>query len=288
MDRILCIDIGGTRIKAAILKNGMSLEELKEVEVKVINSLGWLNKSLPKILSKSNEHSLNYIGRDFDKYDRISVGVPLTVKEGGKVVSGHYVRKFGVPADLKNKFEKEADCKVKVVSDVKAWIKGTLNYFNISNIKVKYPCLFIICGTAIGIGYATSNIEINYFDISDEYEKFRNISKVVNENVEAGWMIHRIIGKSFFEWVRKEKSHWNYKNIQKKYTVRLAALLKDMEVMNLCEYSDINTIFFGGGNVDYISNQINEATNKSVFVLDKRTLEVKPTLLPLLSHIDLT
>jgi len=40
--KVLCIDVGGTRIKASILKPNMKLNDLKEVKVLATRTIGWL------------------------------------------------------------------------------------------------------------------------------------------------------------------------------------------------------------------------------------------------------
>ena len=56
--KIMCVDIGGTRIKAAILPEQLDAEILSRKRVVVMRSLGWLNEHMPKLLSSAHPASL--------------------------------------------------------------------------------------------------------------------------------------------------------------------------------------------------------------------------------------
>jgi hypothetical protein len=71
MSNILCIDIGGTRIKAAILNNNIDLNSLRNTKVEIIRSLGWLNSSLPSIISKNHPASIIQQYTSLTDYDKI-------------------------------------------------------------------------------------------------------------------------------------------------------------------------------------------------------------------------
>ena len=101
MSRTFCIDIGGTRIKSAILKDDITLDELKLVQPKVTRTLGWLNESLPDIVPFLDDGST---------YDRVSISIPDDVLSNGREIVGYLPGAYKVPRDLAEKCEDITGC----------------------------------------------------------------------------------------------------------------------------------------------------------------------------------
>lgn len=58
MKHTLCIDIGGTRIKSAVLPEHPTLEQVRKASPMVIRTRGWLNHSLTKLIDPGHWTSL--------------------------------------------------------------------------------------------------------------------------------------------------------------------------------------------------------------------------------------
>jgi hypothetical protein len=288
MPNILCIDIGGTRIKAAILNDNITTEELKKINVTTIGTLGWMNNSLPQIIDKNHSASLICENGNLEHYDSITIGVPLKVVDNGKSVEGHYTQ-FGVPENLLEAFKEKANCDTVITSDSIAWLQGTLKYFQLSSIEIEFPCLAVILGTGVGLAYSDSHTKIKGLELNEHNYYFENLSDVLNEDIHMGGRIHDVLGEKFFQYVKDTKRSWTYVEIQNEYTERLIAFLKDSKETTLYNYKDIRSIIIGGGNSKYLCfSSLQSNLDKSIYNLDKNYLKVNPDLIPLLGLLALS
>lgn len=288
MKKTLCIDIGGTRIKAAVLKDNIDLQSLKSTKVEVIRSLGWLNSSLPQILSRQHPGSLLQKSSCLKQYNCVSLSVPVKVIDRGAEIKGHYADKYGIPRNLKKAFEEVCNCKVTVRNDSVCWLSGALNYSHLCSIKVEFPCLIIAFGTGVGIAEAEQAAYVNGLDLSSQDMDFSNLSNISGQLTDKGWKVHACLGEKYFQWIKNERRGWTYTNIQEDYTKRIAAFIKDIKEKNLFSFEGIRTVFIGGGNAEYIqSSTLEEKIHKRIHMLTASNLKINPDLIPLLGQIKL-
>jgi hypothetical protein len=97
--RVLCVDIGGTRVKAAILYPGITLEELQRVSTIAFDSKEWLSEDLPRLFKDDIVGSLS--NRMGSCYDQVSIGVRSPVMNGEYCV----VPKEHLPLEMKKECE---------------------------------------------------------------------------------------------------------------------------------------------------------------------------------------
>ncbi len=289
MKNILCIDIGGTRIKASILKDDIDLQSLKNTKVEVIRSLGWLNSSLPEIISKQHPAGLLRKSSALSQYDSVSLSVPLKVIDNGAEVKGYYTDKFGVPRNLKKAFEDVCGCEVVIKNDSACWLSGALNYSRLCPMNIEFPCLFIALGTGVGITFSEHMPAVHGIDLSSIGFYFLNLSKISKRLVDQGWQVHGCLGEKYFNWVESEHREWTYYNIQEDYTKRVTAFLKDIKAVKSINYNNIKTILIGGGNAEYInSTLLKEKIQKHIYMFTAGSLQINPDLIPLLGQIKLS
>lgn len=282
MENILCIDIGGTRIKASILNKNISLKELENLNVESMETLGWLNNSLPQIISKNHFASLINLDERLEDYDAIAIGVPCKVNNEEKKVSGYYVDKYGVTPNLMEAFKERANCEIMITNDIIAWMRGALNYFKLSSNEIKFPCLAIILGTGVGLAYSDSFTKIEGIEASEQNYNFSNLSYASDENVYKGYQIHKILGGAFFRNVKSRYKKWNYLKIRNEYTDRLLGFFNDIEEGNLFNYKAVKSIIIGGGNSKYVClSSLKCSLNKSIYILNQDLLTINPDLIPL-------
>lgn len=288
MSNILCIDIGGTRIKAAILRDNIDLFTLKNTKVEVVRSLGWLNSSLPEIVSKTHPASIFQKNSNFNDFDYISIGVPVQVIKDGNEICGHYVQKRGLPRDLKQSFENQCNCRVVIINDAVCWLSGAINYYSLCGIKIKFPCLFIALGTSVGIGYAELMHHIENLELSNHNHRFTHLSQVSGQLIDNGGKAHACLGEKYFNTIKNDHKDWTYLNIKTEFTKRIIALLSDIKDKNIVNFADLKTIFIGGGNAEYVDFDIlRNKLEKHVFMITSNNVDINPDLIPLLGQINM-
>lgn len=288
MKNVLCIDVGGTRIKAAILRDNIDLQSLKNTKVEVIRSLGWLNSSLPQIISKQHPSSIFQKNNSLNQYDCVSLSVPVKVIDNGAEIRGYYVEKYGVPKDLKKAFGDECNCEVAVKNDSVCWLSGALNYSRLCSMKIEFPCLFIALGTGVGIAFSEQMHTVRGFDLSSLDIHFLYLSNISKQLIDKGWKVHACLGGKYFYWVQSEHREWTYLKIQEDYTKRIIAFLKDIKEKKAISFENVKTIFIGGGNAEYINYAIlQEKVHKNINMFTACNLQINPDLIPLLGQIKL-
>jgi len=283
MNRILCIDIGGTRIKSAILWDNMDLDSLKDTKIEIIRSLGWLNSSLPQIISKTHPYSLVNKNSNLGNYNSISLSVPAKIINSDMEILGHHIEKRGLPKNLKKSIEDEANCEVFICNDAVCWLSGSISYCSLCSISIDFPCLLITLGTGVGAAFSKHINHIEDLEISNVHGRFPQLSKASNQVIDTGWKVHACLGEKYFNWVKNEQKHWTYLKIQEDYNNKVLSFLLDIKQKNLADFESIKTIFIGGGNADYLNNDVlSSSLNKNVYVLSSSNLQINPDVIPLL------
>ena len=275
MSRTFCIDIGGTRIKAAILKDDITLDELKLVQPKVVRTLGWLNESLPDIVPFLDDGST---------YDRVYISIPDDVLANGREIIGYLPGAYKVPRNFAERCEDITGCPVALVNDAVAWTKGIGNYFRLQGRldDIVYPSASIIFGTGVGFAYSSGETDTNVTSNPISACSYGNLSKAAGKEIKEAYEIHGIIGETFFDWVRSDHRDWDLLRISEEYTKRVVAFLKDVQP----SLGKLETLFIGGGNVRYvISHQVKDALGIEVHSLIQEELKLNPDLIPLVGLI---
>lgn len=276
----LCIDIGATRLKCAVLPRPTNWEDLSGLQTDAMRILGWLNRSMEDLLNPRNGVALNHARRQLPACDSIAIGLCTELDASGKI-SGH-LRGRGVPADLKERFERQTGKRVILINDAEAWLRGALTYCELNPSKpggsvAGKRSLALIFGTAVGWASGKDPKCV----VPEEFNpgfKATHLSKAAGTNVD-GWAVHRILGKPFFDWVARDKPDWSYPTIRKEFTRRVIALHKDIESLR----GRPDTLFIGGGNAEYVSiREVEKSLGVPVIVLREPELEIPPDLVPLL------
>jgi predicted NBD/HSP70 family sugar kinase len=126
MKSILCIDIGGTRIKSAVLPESPTFNQVKNAPTMVVRTLGWLNHSLPKLIDPRHWSSLaaHYRNQGIH-YDSVALSVPGVIDGEGRFKRSDLIHgPAKVPEELLEALRKTAGCPVTVIKDADAWMMG--------------------------------------------------------------------------------------------------------------------------------------------------------------------
>ncbi len=243
MKKVLCIDVGGTRIKAAVLPERLTDSVLAGQPVCVLGSLGWLNRSLPELLSPDNPFSLvNQPGVAAD-YDAVAIGVP------GPVVDGRFLRTdLDVPEELGREFQCFTDKPVSVVKDADAWTIGAATWTLRADQEIVYPALGLTLGTAAGVSLALGPDRFRSLEVSAMAVHFAETERASGYAIDQNWKVHHVLGNPFFEWVRADKRHWTRRRVQQEYSKRVVAFLRDLR-----SCLTLRSVLLGGGNAVFVS-----------------------------------
>lgn len=270
--KVLCVDIGGTRVKATILHPGITLQELQGITTIAFDSKEWLNEDIPQLFNADISGGLpERIGAP---YDQVSIGVRGPVMDGAYCV----VPKEHLPREMKKKCQEAAKCPVFLECDTGAWTRGALYWQSLIKQDVPYPCMGITLGTGIGVTLISSpndiiNIEISLIDTP--FQRLFELTKNQPLKQEYGRPApHDAIGMPYFLWMHKEYPFYDPKMLQNDYNARMVAFVKDMQEYLLNKLGvEVNSIMIGGGNSRFlVSQDLENALGKSIILLSPEAI----------------
>ncbi|WP_461783983.1 Hsp70 family protein [Prosthecobacter sp.] len=283
---VLCIDVGCTRIKAAVFVENPSLEALTATKSVSITSLGWLNHSLPELLSPDKCNGLSgHFGKNQIRYDRISISVPGPVDNQGQFLRDDLTGPLiNCPRDLKKQLQQVSGKSVHVVKDADAWLLGFLQYERLKLKKTQYPVLLMAFGTGIGVSIADKEERIYSVELSSFKHTIWNELRLVSGiNFAQSFEVHRIIGRPFFEWIEKAHPEWDRMRICEEFSKRIRAAYNDFTPFIAERFGKISTLVLAGGNAEYINFSNNKYhTDFQVVTIEDRNAEIKSDLISLL------
>jgi hypothetical protein len=274
LDFVLCVEVGGTRIKAAVMTSMPTLEKLERVQTMAFSSEPWFNQNLFSLFQQSVESPLSSL-----------VAMPhsmtsLTIK-GAVYENGLYPRgpRQGLPIQLKEALESHMKQPVMVENDAISWARGAITYLEIQSQKIYYPALAITLGTGVGGALLESKNSICGLEVSSMDCPFSHLKGAIEPSERLN--PHITLGQSFFD---------HYGQILKDdemltvYNKRFYSMIEDIsEHVQKLFSVHISSILVGGGNSRLI--QIPSNYGKSVSVLSPQNLEahkVSPDLIQLL------
>jgi hypothetical protein len=285
---ILCVDIGGTRIKYTELPPNSKLDDIKNVRPYTLRSLGWLNGNFPQLFSKDHWAGI-FSNKNNFKAKEIAVCVPGPVSNG-KYFMRHDLIGRGMPKNLKETIERFSNLHVTgLIKDADAWAIGVEKYLKATHTEVDYPILSLTFGTGVGVSIIKSPSEYHSIEISSAPCEFHHLSDKSGSNVEVSWKVHHRIGAQFFDWVAGERTEWSYDHIRKEFSKRINAFILDLVKLLPKELRGFKTIILTGGNSEYVSvRSLKESSGKKVITFWSRKLDVNPDVIPLLglSHFN--
>lgn len=285
MSATLCIDIGQTLIKAAVLKDDdvRSVKDLREVRTHVIPTLGWLNESFSRLVDESYWPSLTH-NHSFAEYDRLAVTIPAKVI-GGRLSPQSPLLQWGMPEDpaqaLRESLRRD-DLEIRIVNDAHAWLEGAIAYFRMAGKKITFPCALIALGTGIAFAYAETKEQFRLVEFVEEPLDWTPLRKVAGVTAE----VYEILGEPFFESVRHEHKDWDFERICEEFSGRFTAFLN-----TVLPRFPFKTLFIGGGHADYLhrADIRTDTPVDQVFALRgrKRDIDIDADLIPLLGLLRL-
>jgi hypothetical protein len=286
MKHILCIDIGATRIKSAVLPECPTFDQVKNAPSMVVRTLGWLNHSLPKLIDPGHWSSLaaHYRNQGIH-YDAVALSVPGVIDGEGRFKRPDLVQgPAKVPEQLLEALRKSAGCPVKLIKDADAWMMGFQAYGKAQEIEIEYPVVLMAFGTGLGISAASSPDNVASIEAGERpAHSWKMLSTASGFNLTEGWHVHKIIGRPFFEFVEVSHQEWDHLKIRDEYTKRVKAALQD--ILPWIEGSlgrPVRTIVIAGGNAEYVSVRTLSEDGRNVISLTDRLSSLPPDLITVL------
>ena len=274
----MCLDIGGTRVKAAILPKSLTADAVTALSVFTMRSLGWLNASLPELLNADNWASVVSRLSSYGEFAEVAIGVPGAVRDGRFLRSD-----INVPVDLRDRFSEFINTEVTLVKDADAWMVGATAYSEMWERPMHFPWSVFTFGTGVGLSLARDSKHFESLELSEWPESFPSLASAAGVAIDVPWQVHAILGKDFFEWVAASKRHWSYPRIREEFTRRVVALLNDLMTSSESPLHGSRTLTVGGGNAEYVSlRSLASHTGCDVRSLSRQSLGIDPDLIPLL------
>ncbi len=279
-EKRLCIDIGATRLKWSVLPRAINGEDFPGMQTYSMRTLGWLNSSLEDLLDPDNWSGINHARRQLPAYDSIGIGICTQLTASGKIFGN--LRGRGVPADLKERFERQTGKPVILMNDAEAWLRGAVTYCESRPATPGvghpgYPSVALVLGTGVGWAWAK---DAEWVAPKEFVHGFAapHLSKAAGMKSDDG-AVHQVLGKPFFEWVDGKNPGWSYPTIREEFTKRVVALLQDVGQLR----GSPRTIFICGGNAEYVSiREIAKSIGVPVIMFREPELAIQPDLVPLL------
>lgn len=244
--QILCVDVGGSRIKCALLSRRATLEDLKNTSVSIYDSSKWLNGTFPKVFEAMPKESITS-----------SLGIHVAMP--GKIIDHAFFERddISVPRSLKDEIEKNTGVTAFLESDDVTWLRGMIEFQKLRKKKIQYPCACIAIGTGVAVSIALSDTQCVSFQI-EKCREFKALERNTGVQLKHLWEVHQLIGREFF--ATASENQMSESSIREEHTKRVSALIEDL--MNKFREDGINieSLFIGGGNSRYLT--LNELKTK--------------------------
>lgn len=274
----LVADIGGTRVRAAVLPDTLSREVLAGTRTSAIRSIGWLNGTLPAILSPDHWASL---ARDLQPFDSVVIGIPGCVDRSGNL-DGWLVRQRGVPGDLQRHVERAWSKPVRLMNDAEAWGRGATEILRLASIANLFPSCCLTLGTGLGMSLRYRDGSVLPVEIGDFPGPLRFLRDACHQDLPDAWRAHHVVGRPFFDWVHDEQPAWDYDRVRHEFTTRVAALVRDVLPWLQGRTGPLRQVVIGGGNAEFLSARgLQERVGLPVIVLRRGVIPFDPDLVPL-------
>lgn len=274
MTTTLCIDVGGSRVRAAVMEGTESLSSLRRKRVTSVRSLGWLNETLPQLVDPSNAASI--AARIGDSYEAIAVAVPGAVRDGMFTRTG-----LAVPRDLADAFARASGRKTIVMNDAEAWATGSVRFAALSGKSFALPALVLVLGTGVGCAIVLDEGRTVAVEISAWPLPFAQLESVAGRAIDESWQAHAMVGHPFVEWVASDKPGWSFERICREYTRRIRALLEDVAPELSRLHGEFRTLVIAGGNADLVDvHKLSLVSN--VVAWNRASADIDPDLIPLI------
>lgn len=250
----LCLEIGGTRIKACVLKDISSYTQLLSVRTYTTETQLFLSKN--KISEIFKKTALNPLLPCLESasYSAIAVSLKGPVTSDGQF-KGNTV--FDVSKDLPAICREQGISAFSLQNDAVSWAAGALAYQTMKGHPVLFPCLAVTLGTGVGVAYCQDQDTIIDIEVSLTTEEcpFTRLKKFTEGQPVPYWSPHKALGMDYFSWRFAAKPFQDEAMVPylSDYNQRFQLLIE--ELISFVEKQFGNTqlsLMIGGGNSRFI------------------------------------
>jgi|GEM_PF-4439126 len=276
---ILCVEVGHTRFKAAILPQYPTFEELQKTKTYSGLSHPWLKGNLEQLFKPSKENPLNELLSTRISEISLSIFGPIY---------DHKIHGCGtqetVSANLHETLQKDISAKLRIESDSVSWATGAVEFLKLTSHSIQYPALALTFGTGPGVALIENPETIHAIEIwvmSPAYSRLKPLAKPHGQESRP----YRLFQTKFLSQISGGESNVNekMKTYGGEFNAQVKAFSEDVReyVQTLFpSLPKIETFLIGGGVSRFI-----DSNSPSSIVLNPQFLEkqgVSPDIIQLL------
>ncbi len=277
-DKVLCVEIGHSRVKACMLPVNPTLEELRLIETIENVSSPWLGQNIkhlflndksplyPILITKPTTLSLSIFGTE--KYSKYP---------SGKVDD--------YPDNLEELLSYSFGDSFHIERDTNAWAIGALEYLALHKKTPEYPCLAVTLGTGVGLVLIENKNTIRTIEFWTMPWKFPKLEPLSVNFVKEPVLI---LGKNYLaEFFHGENNiDEGMKEYKGKYNKHFWTFVEDVNthIEEMFGYK-ISSVLVGGGNSRFIKAS---KTPLPLYLLNPQLLKkdgISPDIIQLLGCI---
>jgi len=242
---VLCVDVGGTSIKAAIWQADQDQATIGSPLWQAhFGSEAWLNGSLPSLFTE----------RYFDHWssvDSINVSITGTVSDDGRRYEG-WLKQNGVPSDLAHAIESASGKNhVHLMNDAEAHCRGVLYLQTSIKQSLSLPMLTLVLGTGVGMTYTKTQDDIVVLEADkdfapNDFDLLMSLAGCPNDKGRP-FRIHAHLGQEYFRWWRANHPISDI-GLCNDFSDRVRLLIE-----SITEHYPPMSIMFAGGNARWIN-----------------------------------
>lgn len=249
---VLCVDMGGTRVKSATMPDELIYDDLKNITVQITPSGDWLSERLP----------LFFASEESQKYDRISFAV-----KGPVYQQQYYLYKpRKIPFHLADEIERVSGLPCIAETNAITLTYGAFKLLELKEERVDFPALVITLGTGVGIVFAKDKdhlVGYEFYNMPDfVYDEYERVFTELFGKPPLPWKEMGPLGTRMQETYFKDLSESEYVTA---YRRLFRALLVDIQ--NYFS-GEVKTVVVGKGHSRYL-----EPEDVSGYLLSPQFLE---------------
>jgi len=237
----LCIEVGHTRIKAAILPQKPTLQGLKNSKTFAYPSKPWLQQNLEKLFQKNRASPLYALLHKNPSAISLSIFGPIYDHSRYDLGKPHSI----VPVNLKEVLEKELGRELHIESDSVSWAIGALEYLKLHSEKLPLPSLAITLGTGIGVALIENANSVVAIELWAKPIPLPRLELLTDKRPA-----HRVFGKKYLDTLFKGEEFVDEGMISysRTYNQQLMACIEDLSAYLSDLFSiPISSVIIGGG-----------------------------------------
>ena len=274
---ILCVDIGGSAIKTAVLSASSHVEFIAQLHG---DNCPHLKRTEWKPKEDGASNVVEFIQSSIPtgpKFSSVLISLPgEEVSANGRKTKNWLQQNHGMPADLASKIEEAfhlQEGSASLCHDTLAWGLGVRSLLASQCKHAGAGVAVLAVGT--GVAYSvvrTTSVVARHLHAKNRYD-WRKLAKFANFKLDD-W-IHNHLGTGYFQW--RDNKFNDPQERQQETQMRFQLLLDELE-----RRDQLSTFVFAGG----LANELAECSfNQNHIFLTKSTLGFDPGFIPMLGML---